>query len=103
MFLFINLVVNWTKNPSFIRERVKILICYYDFFLIFFIRAVFFEEGRYNFFEEVQDNMAAFKKFVSSFGTAARLLPPPALIVERRLAHPRNNRFMTMEVRTLKH
>jgi hypothetical protein len=62
----------------------------------------FFEEGRYNLFEEVQDNMAAFKKFVSSFRTAARLHPPPALIVERRVAHPRNNRFITMEVRTLK-
>ncbi|CAM6040855.1 unnamed protein product [Sphagnum compactum] len=41
--------------------------------------------------------MVAFKKFVSSFRTAARLLPPRALIVERRVAHPRNNRFMTME------
>jgi hypothetical protein len=44
--------VNWTKNPSFIKERVKILICYYDFFLIFFFREkianIFFKEGRYN-------------------------------------------------------
>jgi hypothetical protein len=61
----------------------------------------FFEKGRYNFFEEVQDNMVAFKKFVFSFRTAARILPPPTLIVERRVAHPRNNSFMTMEVRTL--
>jgi len=58
----------------------------------------FFEEGRYNLFEEVQYNMVAFEKFVFSFRTVARLLPPHALIVERCVAHPRNNRFMTMEV-----
>jgi len=69
---------------------------------IFCLGGYFFEEGRYNLFEEVQDNMVAFEKFVSSFRTAARLLPPLALIVERRVAHPRNNCFMTMEVRTLK-
>jgi hypothetical protein len=62
----------------------------------------FVEEVRYIFFEKVQDNMAAFKKFVSSFRTIARLLPLLALIMERRVAHPRNNRFMTMEVRTFK-
>jgi hypothetical protein len=44
--------------------------------------------------------MAAFKKFVSTFRTAARLFPLP--VMERRVAHPRNNRFMTIEVRTLK-
>jgi hypothetical protein len=69
---------------------------------IFCLGGYFFEEGRYNLFEEVQDNMVAFEKFVSSFRTAARLLPPLALIVERRVAHLRNNYFMTMEVRTLK-
>jgi hypothetical protein len=69
---------------------------------IFCLGGYFFEEGKYNLFEEVQDNMVAFEKFVSSFRTAARLLPPLALIVERRVAHLRNNCFMTMEVRTLK-
>jgi len=71
------------------------------FLNIFCLGEYFFEEGRYNLFEEVQDNMVAFKKFVSSFCIATRLLPPPALIMERRVAHPRNNRFMTMEVKTL--
>jgi hypothetical protein len=99
--------VNWRKkNPSFIRESIEILLCYYDFFLIFFFREnttnFFFKEGRYNLFEEVQDNMAAFNKFVSSFRTVARLLPPLALIVERRVAHSKNNCFMTMEVKILK-
>ncbi len=68
---------------------------------IFCLGGYFFEEGKYNLFEEVQDNMVAFKKFVSSFRTVACILPPPTLIVERRVAHPRNNRFTTMEVRTL--
>jgi hypothetical protein len=69
---------------------------------IFCLGGYFFVEGRYNLFKEVQDNMAAFKKFVSSFRTTARLLPPLVLIVEHCVAHPRNNRFITMEVRTFK-
>jgi hypothetical protein len=68
------------------------------FFRFFCLGGYFFEEGRYNLFEEVQDNMVVFKKFVSSFRTAPRFLPLPALIVELCVAHPRNNRFMTIEV-----
>jgi len=67
------------------------------FFLIFFFwetADIFSKEGRYKFFEEMQKNMVAFKNFVSSFRTVART--PPALIVERGVAHP-----MTMEVSTL--
>jgi len=67
---------------------------FFGYFL--FGQIYFFEEGRYKFFEEVQDNMVAFKKFVSSFRTVTCLPPLPALIVERHVAHPRNNRFMTM-------
>jgi len=59
---------------------------------------IFFKEGGYSLFEEVQNNMAAFKKFVSSFHTITRLLPSFALIVEHRVAHSKNNCFMTIEV-----